>query len=76
MGDYKGCIICDLNRSHGNRPHAYKEVEANAKLISAAPELLEACKLIVDNWALIDETTLNMWDIKEVLDKAIKKAIY
>ena len=41
MGDYQGCIICSLNRAHGNRPHAYKEAEANAILMAVAPELLK-----------------------------------
>jgi hypothetical protein len=40
MGDFRGSIICDLSASHGGRPHAYKEAEANARLIAAAPELL------------------------------------
>ena len=41
MGDYRGCIICSFDRSHGERPHAYKEVLANAKLMAAAPEMLK-----------------------------------
>ena len=44
MGDYKGVIIADLSVGHGGRDHAFPEAEANARLIAAAPDLLEACK--------------------------------
>ena len=58
MGDFKGNIIADLKPSigceeidlpayhteQGSRQHCINEVMANAKLIAAAPELLEALK--------------------------------
>lgn len=49
MGDYKGCIIASFNNAHGNRKHAFDEARANALLIAAAPELLEACKFSLES---------------------------
>lgn len=50
MGDYRGCIIADFNKSHGEREHAFNEAERNAFLISAAPEMfksfIDACDMI------------------------------
>lgn len=43
MGDYRGCIICDFTKSHGNREHAYEECEANAKHIF---DCWNACEVI------------------------------
>ena len=48
MGDYQGCIICDFTNSHGMREHAYEECEANARLISKAPDMLDALKMARD----------------------------
>jgi len=42
MGDYQGCIVASFKKAHGERPHAFKESEKNARLIAAAPEMLEA----------------------------------
>jgi len=50
MGDYKGVIIADLSVGHGGRNHAFSEAEANAHLIAAAPDLLEACNEIYNSW--------------------------
>jgi len=46
MGDCRGCIIADLTASHGGRSHAIQEVEDNAKLLVAAPEMLQALKSV------------------------------
>ena len=56
IGDFRGNEICNLCESHGNREHSYAECEANARLIAAAPELLEACK------AARGMTGHNHWD--------------
>lgn len=36
MGDSRGCIVCDFEKAHGHRDHAYDEAEANAKAIVKA----------------------------------------
>jgi hypothetical protein len=63
MGDYRGCIIADLTESHGNRKHAMEEVEANAKLIVAAKDMLEAL-MAVNNYfiALQNKCALTVSD--------------
>ncbi len=63
MGDYQGCIICDLlpALSGGDdaevakqaRAHAWPETEANLHLICAAPDLLTA---LVDMIAGYEDT--------------------
>lgn len=45
--DYQGCYLIKQHE----RPINYTETEANALLIAAAPDLLEALKLIVDGYA-------------------------
>ena len=51
MADYRGSIICDMKAGLGHglegtaREHAKPETLANARLIIAAPELLEALKI-------------------------------
>jgi len=76
VGDYNGCIVCNLYDSHGNRPHAYKEVEANAKLIAAAPELLEACQAALNSWHSKPSNFYKKEPLYlEMLRKAINKAI-
>jgi len=54
MADYRGSIICDLKPAVGiedwtkpvARRHAIPEAQANAHLIAAAPELLQALQLV------------------------------
>ena len=48
MGDLRGYVIADFTESHGFRKHAFAEAEANAKLIAAAPDLLEALQELYD----------------------------
>ena len=46
MGDYRGVIIASIDSENwrGVRPDSIAEKTANARLIAAAPNLLEACK--------------------------------
>lgn len=77
MGDYRGCIICSFNEAHGNRPYAYKEAEANAKLMASAPELLETLNGIskmLDGDIPTHKFILALLQIKQDVNKAIKKA--
>ena len=76
MGDYQGCIIADFTESHGLRNHAFKEAKANAKLIAAAPDLLNACVAVLKSKTnQFGETPELLSDLREILEKAIKKAI-
>src|SRR5262245_27459469 len=43
-----GCISA-LVVSQGDTPGAFSEQDANARLIAAAPELLEACRSVVED---------------------------
>jgi len=51
----------------------FETIEANAKLISAAPELLEACQHVLDN---LTEESPKVWEheiahLQYAIDKAI-----
>jgi len=48
MADFRGVIIADLSVGHGGRDHAFPEAEANALLMTAAADLLEAAKLALE----------------------------
>ncbi len=79
MADYRGNIICDLTRSHGEREHAYPEAEANAQLIAAAPELLEALQSIDERLKKCKGFPINTLEVfdsfyQEIVTEAIKKA--
>lgn len=65
--DHRGAIICDFDRN--NRV----DNESNARLISAAPELLKACKFALDTVTLAED--LQDWDpVIDALKAAIAKA--
>ena len=61
-----------IGTTYGNGdmpPHIAREDEANARLIAAAPDLLEACRLaIADGFELTDKTV-------DALHNAFAKAI-
>lgn len=64
-------LICDVSRSPGD-----SEADANAKLIAAAPELLEAlihCKALLESSVIPGGTGLNEYINAK---KAINKALY
>ena len=69
MADYRGSIVCSFKEAHGFREHALEEAEANARLIAAAPDLLEACQIASN---LLWSTGMN--GVARLVDAAIKKA--
>ena len=60
-------LICRLHKTHGSQ----KEMEANAKLIVEAPELLKAC---IEMVKYFDTEYLPQCDAYYELKKAIKNA--
>lgn len=73
--------ICTLPKMDSQIPdgHSKEEIDANARLIAAAPELLEELKLIVDCWikrGTHGTERLTIWEkerlhyMKEVITKA------
>ena len=69
-GEYRlATIAADFS---GNNPYTIplEEAEANARLIAAAPELLEACKSAL--WAATSPVNLDNYDESEA---ALKKVI-
>lgn len=57
----------------------WDEVMANARLIAAAPDLLAACKLVLQRWTFSEDqihthTWHDMQDCREVLLAAVAKA--
>lgn len=70
-------ILCDIQW-----PKGHPDDEANARLISAAPELLEACKLIKHrieqqqgpDGKYPDTLPVEVWSCLTVIDEAIQKA--
>lgn len=54
MGDYRGVIVCDLEAAHGGKFRRASvaglaaEVEANARLMAAATQMLDALRATVD----------------------------
>lgn len=73
VGDYRGCIVASLEEAHGERPHAYAECEANARLIVAAPELLEQLKKLRDalvRYAGPEAALYEVGDANQIIAKA------
>ena len=64
-----GCFVADCNIGHEPKFPNNITAEANAHLISSAPELYAALEWIADNYAPEDETTIN-----QVARDAMKKA--
>ena len=53
--------------------NAHYDAEANARLMAAAPDLLNACRII--RWHLDDPGEIGVKRAREILDEAIAKAI-
>ena len=70
---HRGVIICHLPTLADSRGAARLEDEANARLIAAAPELLEACKQLVMQLEYVAEDDLERAAIQDGLT-AIAKA--
>ncbi len=74
MGDYRGCIIADFRGAHGYRKHAYKEVEANALLFLAAPEMFKSfIDRVCTDYQCVLSGDLDLLDIQEdinIIEKA------
>ena len=58
-------VICEIHQQHER-----EEQVANAKLIAAAPELLEACKLALRDYKYIDSLSDTPNILKQVIAKA------
>ena len=63
-----------------NDPHDKKECQANARLIAAAPDLLEACEALLDSEAYVAEdwlptmaTEARFYEVLEMSRTAIRK---
>lgn len=67
MGDYRGVIVASVEPGHAGRDHARPEAAANAALIAAAPELLEACEAL-SKW--FDGSTVPMRDYNPTVAQA------
>ncbi len=68
-----GDIVCDLWRlsesTHRRHPHFDDNCEANARLISASPDLLAACEAALEEYSFIYNE-----EVRSLLTAAIAKA--
>jgi len=69
MGDYKGVIIAELDSPEWRkiRPDSIPEKEANARVIAAAPEMLEVLKQVEKRFDWDPKHALLMDNIKALL---------
>lgn len=65
-------IICDMNYSCDEI--SMEEVEANARLIAAAPDLFEACKMLMEIVGDEEVALVNYSNAVDAAEKAIAKA--
>lgn len=64
-----------VNQSVGNDTPEYKTVEANARLIASAPELLEALITALPYWEIIEADEIYRPDVVKKIIKKIRSAI-
>jgi hypothetical protein len=69
IGPFQACIYDDW-RQEQERGISTSELEANANLIAASPELLEALKLIANHTSEADASI----SMREIAEEAIEKA--
>lgn len=73
--DDDGCMICSVVSNIYDERIEIEEAMANARLIAAAPELLEACYAVIDDWHS-KSSNFNKKEPKhlDLCRRAIKKA--
>lgn len=67
---------CSGYTSNTDRDSVEDENEDNARLIAAAPELLEACQRLVNHWESSEEFDADqMYDVFDLARYAVSKAL-
>ena len=69
-GELDGVCICELQGEFDDKSSATPEQMSNARLIAAAPELLEACKYALAQLEADGNSELICEDIRDAIRKA------
>jgi hypothetical protein len=68
--------VCCLHQSEDYKTEPPAEVQANAKLIAAAPDLLSACKAMLEAFEYAGTRLVGAeYQAKEMMVKAIAKVV-